>query len=267
MKNNEVWQDVLKIRRQSPLVHNITNYVVMNNTANALLSLGVSPVMAHAEEEVEEMTSLSRALVLNIGTLSNPWVEAMIKAGKMARHHNIPVIFDPVGSGSTNFRTSTAKQIIKEVHPTIIRGNASEIKSLGAKRGRTRGVDSSLSPDEVLDDARDLSLELGCVVSVSGAVDVVVLGENYARISNGNLFMSQVTGMGCTASAVTAAFAAVNDAAFAAAVNAMVLMGVAGELAAQDTKGPGSFQLKFIDSMYAISESDLHQKAQVSYAF
>ncbi len=121
-----IWQDIERIRAERPLVHNITNYVVMNTTANALLAIGASPVMAHALEEVEEMVGLARALVINIGTLSAPWIEAMIKAGKAARRRKIPVVLDPVGCGATRFRTAVAQQLLREVVPTIIRGNASE---------------------------------------------------------------------------------------------------------------------------------------------
>ena len=137
-----IWQDIRRIRAEAPLVHNITNYVVMNSTANALIAVGASPVMAHAVEEVEEMTCLARALVLNIGTLSAPWVAAMVIAGSAAARKGIPVIFDPVGSGATCFRSTMALRICDETSPAIIRGNASEIASLGGAGNSTKGVDS-----------------------------------------------------------------------------------------------------------------------------
>ena len=149
-----IWQDILKIRATAPLVHNITNYVVMNSTANALLAIGASPVMAHAIEEVEEMAGMAQALVINIGTLSAPWIEAMLRAGREARRRKIPVVLDPVGSGATRFRTDTVQKLINEIRPTVIRGNASEISSLIRSEMGAKGVDSRHTPDEVCDDAR-----------------------------------------------------------------------------------------------------------------
>ena len=181
-----VWSDVQKIRAEAPLVHNITNYVVMNSTANALLALGASPVMAHAAEEVEEMVGLARALVLNIGTLSPPWVEAMLRAGGAARKRGIPVVLDPVGAGATRYRTETARRILDEVGPTIVRGNPSEIRALASAEGRTKGVDSTHGSEEAVEAARALAEAHGCVVSVSGVVDVVVSASSTVRIANGH---------------------------------------------------------------------------------
>jgi hydroxyethylthiazole kinase len=258
-----LWQDIRKIRTEAPLVHNITNYVVMNTTANALLAIGASPVMAHAIEEVEEMVGLARALVINIGTLSRPWIEAMMKAGKEARRRNIPVVLDPVGSGATQFRTATAASLIKEIHPAIIRGNASEIRSLVTSGSETKGVDSRHTPDEVLDDARALSRSAECVVSVSGAVDLIVADDTVARVANGHPMMTRVTGMGCAASAITGAFAAINPSPFKAAVHAMALMGIAGEIAAERAAGPGSFQMHFPDVLHGVRESDIMLRCKI----
>lgn len=258
-----IWKDIQRIRAEAPLVHNITNYVVMNTTANALLALGASPVMAHAAEEVEEMVGFAQALVINIGTLSAPWVEAMIIAGREARRRKIPVVLDPVGSGATKFRTTTVQKLIQEISPTVIRGNASEIRSLLRSGPGAKGVDSRHSPDEVLDDARELSRSAGCVVSVSGPVDLIVEGDNTARVDNGHPMMSRVTGMGCTSSAVTGAFVAVNPSLFHAAAHAMALMGIAGEMAAERAAGPGSFQLNFLDALYTIQEPDIKQRLRM----
>jgi hydroxyethylthiazole kinase len=258
-----ILQDIQRIRAESPLVHNITNYVVMNTTANALLSIGASPVMAHAIDEVEEMVGMAGALVINIGTLSAPWIEAMTRAGKEANRRNIPVVLDPVGSGATKFRTATAHRLIDEVHPAIIRGNASEIRSLLREGPGARGVDSRHSPDEVLDDARALSRSAKCVVSVSGPIDLIVEGDATARVANGHPMMTKVTGMGCTASAITGAFAAVNPSAFQAAVHAMALMGIAGEMAAEVAKGPGSFQMHFLDVLYTLQETDIKRRVRI----
>jgi hydroxyethylthiazole kinase len=258
-----VWQDIQRIREEKPLVHNITNYVVMNTSANALLAIGSSPVMAHAIEEVEEMTRLARALVINIGTLSTPWVEAMVYAGKEAHRQKIPVVLDPVGSGATRFRTISAQKLMREIHPDIIRGNASEIRSLISTGLGTRGVDSRHAPDDVREDARAISRFAGCVVSVSGPVDLIVQGDAVARIANGHPMMSKVTGMGCTASAITGAFTAVNPSLFLAAAHAMAAVGIAGEMAAERSGGPGSFQLHFLDMLYGLQESDIARRLKI----
>jgi hydroxyethylthiazole kinase len=259
-----IWQDILKIRLEAPLVHNITNYVVMNTTANALLAIGASPVMAHAIEEVEEMAGLARALVINIGTLSPQWVEAMVRAGHEAARRNIPIVLDPVGSGATKYRTVTALRLLREIHPAIIRGNASEIRSLLHSGPGAKGVDSRHTPDEVLDDALELSRSAGCVVSVSGPVDLIVQDERVVRVANGHPMMAKVTGMGCTASAITGAFAAVNPSPFQAAVHAMVIMGVAGEIVAERVAGPGSFQMQFLDCLYCITEAEITRRSKMS---
>ena len=257
------WQDIERIRAETPLVHNITNYVVMNTTANALLALGASPVMAHAVEEVEEMAGHARAVVINIGTLSAPWVEAMVKGGQEAQRRGIPVVLDPVGSGATQFRTAAAQKLLRETRPTIVRGNASEIRSLLHSGPSTKGVDSVHAPDDVCGDARALSSGYRCVVSVSGPVDLVVEGDAMIRIANGHPRMSRVTGMGCTATAITGAFAAVNPSPFAAAANAMAVMGVAGEMAAERSAGPGSFWPEFLDVLHLLQESDFTRRLRM----
>ena len=254
---SSIWMDVQRLRAEAPLVHNITNYVVMNSTANALLALGASPVMAHAIEEVEEMTALAKALVINIGTLSTPWVEAMLRAGQEALRRQIPVVLDPVGCGATAFRTRTLQMLVQEIRPAIIRGNASEIRSLLYSGPGAKGVDSRHLPEEVVDEAKALSRSAGCVVSVSGPVDLIVEGDRIVRIANGHSLMSKVTGMGCTASAITGAFVAVNDSPFLAAARAMAVMGIAGEVAAERSAGPGSFQVQFLDTLFALQESEI----------
>jgi len=255
--SDAVWQDLVRIRAESPLIHNITNYVVMNFTANALLSLGASPVMAHAVEEVEEMAGLASALVLNIGTLSRPWIEAMLLAGRAAKRKGIPVVLDPVGCGATRFRTETALRILKEDPPAILRGNGSEIRALDLQEGATKGVDSRHTAEAALEAARSLSLRYGCAVSVSGPVDVIIHGDSVIRVANGHPLMPRVTGLGCAASALTGAFAAVNPSPQLAAAHAMAVMGIAGEMAAEGAEGPGSFQARFLDARYRIRKEDV----------
>ncbi len=257
------WNDLKHIREGSPLVHNITNFVVMNLTANALLAVGASPVMAHAAEEVEEMAGLASALVINIGTLSGPWVDAMFLAGRAARRKGIPIILDPVGAGATAYRTDTALRMLAEIPPAILRGNASEIRALARHEGGTRGVDAAHAVESVLDDAKDLSRRHGCVVTVSGPTDLIVHGDRILRVHNGSPLMARVTGMGCTATAITGAFAAVNPDAFRAAAGAMALMGTAGEMAAARAGGPGSFPAAFLDALAGIREEDVLGRVRV----
>jgi len=260
MNHEIVWRDVERIRAEVPLVHNITNYVVMNTTANALLAIGASPVMAHAIEEVEEMAAIAGALVINIGTLSASWIEAMVKAGRTAARRAIPIVLDPVGVGATRFRTDTARRLLEEATPTIIRGNASEIRALANAGAGTKGVDSTHTSDEALDAARALSRQCGSVVVVSGATDVIVAGDGVVRIHNGHAMMPRVTGLGCTATALVGAFAAVNPSAKQAAAHAMAVMGIAGEMAAGRAAGPGSFQMHFLDALYLLQESDIERR-------
>lgn len=258
----DIFSSIEKIRAQAPLVHNITNYVVMNTTANALLAIGASPVMAHAADEVEEMVSLSGALVINIGTLSPDWIEAMLCAARKAKELGRPVVFDPVGAGATTYRTGVAREILEEVSPEIIRGNASEILALAGCQASTKGVDSTAASDSALDAARGLNQRYGSVVSVSGQIDHVIDKTRVARVINGHPMMTRVTGMGCCASALSGAFACVNEP-FLAASMAMALMGIAGELAADKSDGPGSLQLHFLDVLYRITLDDIERLLKV----
>ncbi|MGB5216939.1 MAG: hydroxyethylthiazole kinase [Smithella sp.] len=253
----EIYQSIEMIRSQAPVVHNITNYVVMNNTANALLAIGASPVMAHAPEEVEEMVSIASALVINIGTLSEHWISAMFKAARQAGKKGIPVILDPVGAGATSYRTKTARDLMAANTPAIIRGNASEIMALYDDKTKTKGVDSAASSDKAMDIARKLSETHRCVVCVSGAVDYIVDRDKFAKVKNGHPMMPSVTGLGCTASALCGAFAAVDRDSFKATASAMAVMGVAGEMAAATAAGPGSMQVHFLDCLYRLSQDDL----------
>lgn len=261
-----LWQDIQRIRSEAPLIHNITNYVVMNTTANALLAIGASPVMAHAQEEVEEMVTRAKALVINLGTLSITWINSMLKAGHMANHGGIPIVLDPVGSGATRFRTETAQLLLRNTPPSIIRGNASEIRSLVLAEQCTKGVDSIHTPEETLEAARFLSGHGRCVVSVSGATDLIVGTGSTIRIFNGHPMMPRVTGLGCMATALTGAFAAVNPSPLHAAANAMALMGIAGEIAAARSAGPGSFQINLLDALYNIQESDIESRLKMEVA-
>ena len=256
-------EDFYLIREKSPLVHNITNFVVMNNTANGLLALGASPVMAHALEEMEDMVSIASALVINMGTLSKHWVEAMLSAGKAAKLKGIHVIFDPVGAGATPYRSETATIIINECKPDIIRGNGSEILSLAKTNIITKGVDSTINSESALEAGKKLALQKGTVVSISGQEDFITDGKTVNIIKNGSTMMPKVTGLGCTASAITGAFAAVNNNMLAAATHAMAIMGIAGEIAVKKSDGPGSLQVNFLDTLYNLTGEMIERELKV----
>lgn len=259
----EIFKSVEDIRARSPLVHNITNYVVMNNTANALLAIGASPVMIHAEEEVEDMAAIASALVINIGTMSAPWVRGMFKAFAKAVSKGVPVIIDPVGAGATPYRTETIRELISAGRPTIIRGNASEIMALTDDRLKTRGVDSTAASDEALHAAQSISEKHQCAVCISGAVDYIVEDNRIMKVANGHPMMTKVTGLGCTASAVCGAFATVEKDPLAAAAKAMAVMGIAGEMAALKSPGPGSLQMNFLDILYNLSENEISKYLRI----
>jgi hydroxyethylthiazole kinase len=201
--------DLTAIRERKPLVHQITNYVVMNETANATLALGALPVMAHAREEVEEMAAIAAALVLNIGTLSPPWVEAMLAAGRAANSAGVPVVLDPVGAGATTYRTETARRLLEEVDVAVVRGNAAEIATLAGREAEIRGVESIGASDSAAELARAAAQELGTVAAVTGAVDQVSHGEETVGSAIGDRVLARITGSGCIASAITGAFLAV----------------------------------------------------------
>ncbi len=254
---NSLTGDLKTLRSTSPLVHNITNYVVMNSTANALLAIGASPVMAHAVDEVEDMVKIASSLVINIGTLSKPWVEAMIRAGKAASGKGIPVVLDPVGAGATPYRTDTSLRIINECRPGVIRGNASEIMALVNEKADTKGVDSTASSESAVDAAKFLAKDAGATIVISGPVDYIVDREEVIRVRNGVPLMGKVTGMGCTATAIVAAFVAINDHFLMASAHAMAIMGIAGELAGKRSAGPGTMQMHFLDELHRISGKEI----------
>jgi hydroxyethylthiazole kinase len=251
------------LRERRPLVHNITNYVVMNETANAILALGALPVMAHAREEVEEMVGLAGALVLNIGTLSRDWIEAMVAAGAAANARGVPVVLDPVGAGATTYRTETAKRILDTIDVAVLRGNAGEVATLVGVEAEVRGVESVGAGGDPAELARAAARSLGVVASVTGAVDHVSDGEREAGVSNGHELLAAITGTGCMSTALTGCFLAAKDDPFEAAVEALVAFGVAGEDAAAEAKGPGSFHVGLYDALAALDPATLSARARV----
>jgi hydroxyethylthiazole kinase len=255
---------LLRLRETKPLVHQITNYVVMNETANATLALGALPVMAHARDEVEEMVAIAGALVLNIGTLSPHWVDAMLAAGRAANEQGVPVVLDPVGVGATTYRTETAKRILDEVDVAVLRGNAGEVATLVGVDAEVRGVESIDTGGDPAELARTAGERLGLVASVTGPVDHVSDGETLIRVANGHPLLASITGTGCMSSAMTGCFLAVNpERPLEAAAEALVAFGIAGEDAAVEAKGPGSFHVNLYDSLAALDPVTLDARARI----
>lgn len=243
-----------RLRAESPLVVNITNYVAMNFAANVLLAAGASPVMAHAPEEMDEMLAIAGALTINFGTLDVPWVKAMTQAGIEAQRAGKPVVFDPVGAGATTFRTGTALGFLKSFPVAVIRANSSEILALSdSAPTATKGVDATDPVDAALPAAAALARKYRTVVAVSGAVDAVTDGATLVRIQGGSPLMPRITATGCALTALTGACCALapSDPLLAAAT-AMAVFKAAAEDAAKTARGPGSMAVAFLDALHTL---------------
>lgn len=246
-----------RLRRKAPLVQNITNYVVMEGTANALLAIGAAPAMVHAAEEVEDFVAISSALVINIGTLSPGWVAGMKLAIHAAHARGVRWVLDPVGVGATRYRSAVAAELVA-LKPAVIRANASEIMALaGAASGPTRGVDATDGTDAALAPAKQLARASGAVVAMTGAVDYATDGTRVVSFANGSPLMARVTGMGCAATALVGAFLGSGLEPFEAAAAAIGCLGVAGEIAAEGAAGPGSFHPALLDALASLDETVL----------
>lgn len=245
------------VREQKPLVVNITNYVVMNNTANALLAIGASPIMAHSRQEMAEMMHIAGSLVINIGTLDSEWIERMLFAVEQANANNKPIVLDPVGCGASVLRTQTARTLAANANNLIIRGNASEIIALAGETSQTKGVDALDSSDTALAAAQALVAQYHANVVISGEVDYVVTASQTISLSNGHHMMPYVTGMGCSLTALTGAFAAIGE---ISGLAATAIYAIAGEIAAKQSAGPASLQLNIIDILYHISAEQICQR-------
>lgn len=249
-----------RLRSAGPLIHNITNYVTVNDVANVILACGASPIMADDESEVEEITSICQGLNLNIGTLNGRTVEAMVKAGKRAKSLGHPIVLDPVGAGASRLRTETARRLLREVSPRVIRGNISEIRALAGESAAVRGVDASLADrvteenlNEAVELVKELSRQTGAVIAATGAIDLVADPERCFVIRNGRPQMGLITGTGCQLSGMTAAFLAANpDQPLEAAAAAVCAMGLAGETAVDGLKageGNATCRSRIIDAI------------------
>lgn len=265
----DIWNDVAAVRKTAPLVHSITNLVVMSYNANALLALGAAPVMAHACEEVEEMVSIAGALVLNIGTLQPEWVEAMKLAAKKAASLNKPIILDPVGAGATSYRNRMITELLVTAKPAVIRGNASEIMSVSGLASATKGVESLQSSEAAIDAAKTLARKIDGTVCVSGATDIITdKNGKTAFLQNGHPWMTKITGTGCSATAMIGAFAAVQPDYWRATLSAMAYLGVVGEFAAEEiqkkNQGVGSLQIKILDALQLMPEKEFMKRLKMS---
>ncbi len=261
-----------RVRRLHPLIHNITNYVTVNDCANILLACGGSPIMADDPEDAVEITAICGGLNLNIGTLNQRTIPAMLAAGRRARELGHPVVLDPVGAGASRLRTDTALRLMEEARPTVIRGNVSEIRTLASGSGTTRGVDADVA-DQVTEEGLDgavafakaFARRTGAVVAITGAIDIVADGERAFCVRNGHPMMSAITGTGCQLSALTAAFVTANpDAPLEAAAAAVCAMGLCGEIAHRrltDLDGNASYRNYIIDAMYRLTPAALEEGA------
>ena len=253
------------MRGATPLVQNITNFVAMNVMANVMLAAGAAPAMVHAREEGAEFTAIASALSINIGTLDKEWADCMALAAEAARTTGTPWVLDPVAVGATTLRRDTGARLL-QYKPTVIRGNASEILALAGSAASGRGVDSGDPVEAAEQGARALATAQSCIVAVTGEVDFITDGTRSARVSNGHATMPLITALGCSLTGIVAAFVAANEDAFDATVAALAFFGAAGELAAKTASGPGSFQVAFLDALYAITPEQLDQMANIAAA-
>ncbi len=259
-----------EVRNKKPLVHNITNYVTVNDCANILLALGASPIMADDIKEAADITKISSALVINIGTLNERTIESMIASGKKANELNIPVVFDPVGAGASEFRNATTKRIIDEVKISILRGNMSEIKFIAGLQATTKGVDASEADtkggsDEGINVAKNLANRLNCTVAITGAIDIISDGERVVILENGTKMLSNVTGTGCMTSALVGAYCGAGSDYLIAAVSGIISMGIAGEIAFEKAGniGTGSFHIAIIDEISNLNTEIIKKMAKI----
>lgn len=261
------------VRKNVPLVHNITNYVTVNDVANILLACGGSPIMSDEPEDVEDITSICGGLNINIGTLHKSSIEGMMRAGKRANELGHPVLLDPVGAGASKLRTETALNIMKEIRLTVIRGNISEIKTLVQGSGTTKGVDADVADavtEDTLDDAitfvKAFAKESGCIIAVTGAIDLVSDWDRCYVIRNGRPEMGKITGTGCQLSGMMTAYVTANpERPLEAAAAAVCIMGLAGELGwsrMQDGDGNSTYRNRIIDAVYNMTGEELEKGAK-----
>lgn len=254
---------LMRIREKHPLIHHMTNFVVMNDTANATLALGALPVMAHAKEEVAEMVSAAGALVLNPGTLTPEWVEAMLIAGKRANELAIPVIYDPVGVGATKLRNETGQRFLDLLKLAAIRGNSGEVGALAGAGGVVKGVESVEGVKDPVKVAQELAAKYNTVVAITGKRDIISDGRRVLGVDNGHPMLKTITGTGCMATTVVAIFCAVESDYMLATTAALACYGLAAERAARRAKAPGSFRSALLDALYRLTPAQVRLGTKV----
>ncbi len=252
-----------KVRASRPLLHHITNYVVMNDNANVALHIGAAPVMAHALEEMAEMAGIASTLIVNIGTLNQEWIVAMEAAMTKAGQRQIPLLLDPVGAGATSLRTQTSLRFLQQYRVTMLKGNLGEISVLAGLDGKVRGVDSESGAEPSLA-AQKGAERFGIPVAVTGKEDFVSDGKRTLRISNGSHWLGTITGSGCSAATVMGAFLAVEKDAVLAAASALSAYSVASEIAEErQPEGPASFKVAFFDALYRLTPQMVTERANI----
>jgi len=261
--NKQIADALSRVRQSKPLIHHITNFVVMNDTANVTLHLGALPVMAHAPQEVAEMAQMAGALVLNIGTLSSSWIDSMLIAGRAANEHQVPIVLDPVGAGATALRTQMSQRLLQELRISIIRGNSGEIGALCGAGGEVKGVESVRGVEDPAAVARAMSAEREMVVAITGKRDFLSDGRRTWGVDNGHTWLTTITGTGCMATTAIAAFAAVESDYLMAAVGGLACFGLAAELAADKAEGPASFKAALFDQIHNLRPEQLERMARI----
>jgi hydroxyethylthiazole kinase len=254
-----------RVRREKPLVHHLTNFVTIYDCANIVKVFGASPVMAHAREEVADMAGIASALVLNIGTLTSEFVDAMLLAGKSANSKNIPVILDVCGAGATKFRDDKCLEILDAVNVSIIKGNSSEIARIAGENVQTKGVDAVIVEKNLQDVARGLARDRNCTVVITGKEDTVADEKRVVRVLNGHPVMGDIVGTGCMATSVIGTFAAVEKDYVVASVAGLVCYEVAAEIAAKNATGPGSFKEMLMDAVYNLDYGTIKRMQKIEY--
>jgi hydroxyethylthiazole kinase len=252
-----------RVHDQHPLIHHITNFVVMNDTANATLALGALPVMAHAKEEVAEMVSAAGALVLNPGTLSPEWVEAMLIAGRRANQLGVPIVYDPVGVGATELRNETGRRLLDSLQLAVVRGNSGEVGSLAGMGGAVKGVESVAGVSDPVRVARELASKYHTVVAITGQRDILSDGERVLGVDNGHPMLKTITGTGCMATTAVAVFCAVDSDYLIASTAELACYGLAAQNAARRAHGPGTFRSALLDALYQLTPEQAEAGARI----
>ncbi|HYF83682.1 MAG TPA: hydroxyethylthiazole kinase [Clostridia bacterium] len=255
------------IKESRPIIHHITNYVTMNDCANIVLAIGGSPIMANDAAEVSEVVAISKALVLNIGTPNHNNFRSMLLAGEKANELGIPIVFDPVGAGATNFRKEICSKLLADIKPAVIKGNLSEIVHLASFDGCNYGIDSYLDVDNGKEIVQELAGRLNCIVAATGRMDIVSDGKITYTINNGHEMLSRITGTGCMISSLVGVFCSVTQDYLIGTAGGIMAMGISGRLAFDSllpNEGVGMFKTRLFDNIYNLDESTFLREGEIN---